>query len=54
MRPLSSFGKRPTCRAPEAAGSKNAWKIWLNGELIFGRDEYHRGAAIDQIPLPVS
>ncbi|MCB1096691.1 MAG: hypothetical protein KDN22_14025 [Verrucomicrobiae bacterium] len=35
-------------------GSKNAWKIWLNGELIFGRDEYHRGAAIDQYQLPVS
>ena len=35
-------------------GSKNAWKIWLNGELVFGRDEYHRGAAIDQYQLPVS
>ncbi|MDA0813565.1 MAG: hypothetical protein O3C21_14395 [Verrucomicrobia bacterium] len=35
-------------------GSKNAWKIWLNGELVFGRDEYHRGAAIDQYQLPIS
>lgn len=35
-------------------GCKNAWKIWLNGELVFGRDEYHRGAAIDQYQLPVS
>jgi len=34
-------------------GSKNAWKIWLNGELVFGRDEYHRGARIDQYVLPV-
>ena len=34
-------------------GCKNAWKIWLNGELIFGRDEYHRGARIDQYVLPV-
>ena len=25
-------------------GCKNGWKIWLNGKLIFGRDEYHRGA----------
>ena len=27
-------------------GCKNAWKIWHNGKLIFGRDEYHRGARI--------
>jgi hypothetical protein len=32
---------------------KNAWKIWLNGELIFARDEYHRGMRIDQYRLPV-
>ncbi len=32
---------------------KNAWKIWLNGELLFGRDEYHRGQRIDQYKLPV-
>jgi len=35
-------------------GCKNAWKIWFNGELIFGRDEYHRGMRIDQYVLPVS
>ena len=29
-------------------GCKNAWKVWLNGELLFGRDEYHRGMRIDQ------
>lgn len=34
-------------------GCKNAWKIWLNGSLIFGRDEYHRGMRIDQYKLPV-
>ena len=32
-------------------GCKNAWKIWLNGELLFGRDEYHRGMRIDQYQL---
>ena len=32
-------------------GSKNAWKVWLNGKLLFGRDEYHRGAEIDQYRL---
>jgi len=34
-------------------GCKNAWKVWLNGELVFGRDEYHRGIRIDQYKLPV-
>lgn len=35
-------------------GCKNAWKIWLNGELLFGRDEYHRGIRIDQYTLPIT
>lgn len=34
-------------------GCKNAWKIWLNGEFVFGRDEYHRGQRIDQYRLPI-
>jgi hypothetical protein len=34
-------------------GCKDGWKIWLNGEFIFGRDEYHRGAKLDQYKLPV-
>lgn len=29
-------------------GTPNAFKIWLNGDLVFGREEYHRGMAIDQ------
>ncbi len=32
-------------------GCKNAWKIWHNGNLVFGRDEYHRGMRIDQYKL---
>ncbi|MEM7383489.1 MAG: hypothetical protein AAF514_00965, partial [Verrucomicrobiota bacterium] len=32
-------------------GCKNAWKVWLNGELLFERDEYHRGMRIDQYKL---
>lgn len=32
-------------------GCKNAWKVWLNGKLLFGRDEYHRGMRIDQYRL---
>lgn len=34
-------------------GCKNGWKIWFNGRLLFGRDEYHRGAEMDQYRLPV-
>jgi hypothetical protein len=33
-------------------GTPNAWKLWVNGELLFGRDEYHRGMAIDQYRVP--
>ena len=35
-------------------GCKNGWKVWLNGELVFGRDEYHRGMKLDQYKLPVT
>ena len=34
-------------------GGKNAWKVWVNGKFIFGRDEYHRGKRIDQYSLPI-
>jgi hypothetical protein len=33
-------------------GGKNSWKVWLNGKLLFGRDEYHTDAEIDQYPMP--
>ena len=35
-------------------GSKNGWKVWFNGKFLFGRDEYHRGAEIDQYRMPVT
>lgn len=34
-------------------GCKNAWKIWFNGEYLFGREEYHRNREIDQYIFPV-
>lgn len=34
-------------------GCKNGWKVWFNGRYLFGRDEYHRGAEMDQYRLPV-
>jgi hypothetical protein len=29
-------------------GCVTAWKCWLNGRLVFERDEYHRGMEMDQ------
>jgi hypothetical protein len=34
-------------------GCKNAWKLWFNGQFVFGRDEYHRAIEIDQYRFPV-
>ncbi len=50
---FTEFNSASTQPAELRLGCKNAWKIWLNGELIFGRDEYHRGARIDQYILPI-
>ncbi len=30
----------------------NAWKLWVNGELVFAREEYHRGMQFDQYRVP--
>lgn len=39
----------PTARSVEfRLGTPNAWKLWVNGKPLFGRDEYHRGMAVDQ------
>tara|TARA_Y100001933_G_scaffold144725_1_gene143301 strand:- start:467 stop:1651 length:1185 start_codon:yes stop_codon:yes gene_type:complete len=35
-------------------GCKNGWKIWHNGQLVFSRDEYHRGIRIDQYQLDIN
>lgn len=32
-------------------GTENSWKVWLNGTLLFERDEYHRASEIDQYRL---
>ncbi|MEO8271511.1 MAG: hypothetical protein ABI557_17440, partial [Aureliella sp.] len=29
-------------------GCKNAWAMWVNGEKLFSRNEYHRGIQMDQ------
>ncbi|MEO7675234.1 MAG: hypothetical protein ABIV39_00540, partial [Verrucomicrobiota bacterium] len=33
-------------------GGKNSWKVWLNGKLLFARDEYHSNSEIDQYRMP--
>ena len=35
-------------------GTPNAWKLWVNDELIFEREEYHRGTQMYQYRVPVS
>lgn len=32
-------------------GTPNSWKVWLNGKLLFSRDEYHRGMSLDQYKM---
>ena len=32
----------------------NAWKLWQNGELLFSREEYHRGMQFDQYIVPTT
>ncbi|MEX0716045.1 MAG: hypothetical protein WD066_05635 [Planctomycetaceae bacterium] len=34
-------------------GTPNAWKLWVNGEVVFSRVEYHRGMTVDQYRVPV-
>ncbi len=49
----SEFDSTEARDAQIRLGCKNGWKVWLNGELLFARDEYHRGAKLDQYKLPV-
>ena len=35
-------------------GTPNAWKLWLNGRLVFAREEYHRGTRMDQYRVAVT
>ncbi|MEZ6125337.1 MAG: hypothetical protein R3C49_19485 [Planctomycetaceae bacterium] len=35
-------------------GTPNAWKLWVNGQLVFEREEYHRSSTMDQYKVPVT
>ena len=34
-------------------GTPNAWKLWVNGKLVFEREEYHRSSQMDQYSVPI-
>jgi len=34
-------------------GTPNAWKLWVNGQKVFEREEYHRSSEMDQYRVPV-
>ena len=50
---LAEFHVKSETPAQIRLGSELGWKVWVNGQFLFGRDEYHRGAEIDQYRLPV-
>ncbi len=35
-------------------GTPTAWKLWVNDDLIFAREEYHRGTRMDQYEMTVN
>ena len=48
----AQFGSKKNANVQFRIGSKNAWKLWVNGKMLFGRDEYHRGKTrIDQFVI---
>lgn len=49
----TTFRSDAAATAEIRLGTPNAWKLWVNGELIFARDEYHRGMMLDQYRVPV-
>jgi len=48
---LATFNTDEAREVELRLGCKNAWKVWVNGEFVFGRDEYHRGQKMDQYKL---
>jgi hypothetical protein len=51
---LTSFQSPTTHPVELRIGTDNAWKLWVNGQMLFSRNEYHRGMAIDQYRIPVT
>jgi hypothetical protein len=49
---LAEFESSQARKLELRLATQNAWKIWLNGQLLFSRNEYHRGAVFDQYRVP--
>ncbi|QDT36516.1 hypothetical protein [Stratiformator vulcanicus] len=49
----TTFDSSENRRAQLRLGTANAYKIWVNGEFVFGREEYHRGKRLDQYLVPI-
>lgn len=49
----AEFTAKSAGSAEVRLGTPNAWKLWVNGKLVFSRDEYHRGTQLDQYRVPV-
>jgi hypothetical protein len=49
----TEFYAKSPASAEIRLATPNAWKLWVNGKLVFGRDEYHRGHKLDQYRVPV-
>jgi len=54
MYAVASFTSTSNRNVQLRLGTPNAWKLWVNGELVFEREEYHRGTQLDQYVIPVS
>lgn len=52
MYAVTDFDSTQQQRVELRLGTPNAWKLWLNGRLLFAREEYHRGMALDQYRVP--
>ncbi len=50
---LTGFQSPTNRRVELRLGTDNAWKLWVNGQLLFSRNEYHRGMVLDQYRIPV-
>ena len=48
MYATTEFHSREAREIEFRLGTPNAWKMWVNGKMLFGRDEYHRGMSLDQ------
>lgn len=51
---LTSYRSAEAQNVQFRLGTPNAWKLWVNGELVFEREEYHRSTRMDQYRIPVS